>query len=39
MRVAKVLKSDGSYGGPEETGELVVTSPSLGMRYLGDEKA
>ncbi|KAJ7037976.1 phenylacetyl-CoA ligase [Mycena alexandri] len=37
--VAKVLKSDGSYGGPGETGELVVTGPSIGMGYLGDEDA
>ncbi|KAJ7153929.1 phenylacetyl-CoA ligase [Mycena crocata] len=37
--VAKVLKSDGSYGGPDEAGELVVTSPSMGMRYIGDEEA
>ncbi|KAJ7756251.1 phenylacetyl-CoA ligase, partial [Mycena metata] len=37
--IAKVLKSDGSYGGPEETGELVMTGPSIGMGYLGDEEA
>ncbi|KAJ7705707.1 phenylacetyl-CoA ligase [Mycena metata] len=37
--VAKVLKSDGSYGGPGETGELVMTGPSIGMGYLGDEAA
>ncbi|KAF8142962.1 amp dependent CoA ligase [Mycena galopus ATCC 62051] len=37
--VAKVLKADGSYGGPGEMGELVMTSPSVGMGYLGDTEA
>ncbi|KAJ7444795.1 phenylacetyl-CoA ligase [Mycena galericulata] len=41
--VAKVLvrHADGtmSYGGPGEMGELVMTGPSLGMGYLGDEEA
>ncbi|KAJ7042826.1 phenylacetyl-CoA ligase [Mycena alexandri] len=37
--VAKVLRSDSLYGGPGETGELVMTGPSVGMGYLGDEDA
>ncbi|KAJ7639224.1 hypothetical protein FB45DRAFT_741431, partial [Roridomyces roridus] len=37
--VGKVLKADGSFGGPGETGELIMTSPSLGLGYLGDEEA
>ncbi|KAJ7093829.1 phenylacetyl-CoA ligase [Mycena belliarum] len=36
--VAKVLKADGSYGGPGEEGELVMTGPSVGMGYLGDQE-
>ncbi|KAK0486499.1 phenylacetyl-CoA ligase [Armillaria novae-zelandiae] len=37
--VAKVVKADGTLAVAGETGELVMTGPSLGLGYLGDEEA
>ena len=36
---AKLLKSDGTYGGPGEQGELVVYSPSNAIKYTNNEQA
>ncbi|KAK0443563.1 phenylacetyl-CoA ligase [Armillaria borealis] len=37
--VAKVVKADGTLAVAGETGELVMTGPSIGLGYLGDEEA
>ncbi|PBK86595.1 acetyl-CoA synthetase-like protein [Armillaria gallica] len=37
--VAKVVKADGTLAVAGETGELVMTGPSLGLGYVGDEEA
>lgn len=36
---ARVLKSDGTYGGFGEQGELVLKSPSNALRYSNNEEA
>jgi 4-coumarate--CoA ligase len=36
---ARVLKSDGSFGGFNEIGELVVASPSNALRYENNAEA
>jgi acyl-coenzyme A synthetase/AMP-(fatty) acid ligase len=36
---ARLLKPDGTYGGPGEQGELVVHSPSNALRYTNNEQA
>ena len=35
---ARLLKPDGTYGGPGEQGELVVYSPSNALRYTNNEQ-
>ncbi|SJK98219.1 uncharacterized protein ARMOST_01480 [Armillaria ostoyae] len=37
--VAKVVKADGTLAVAGETGELVMTGPSVGLGYVGDEEA
>ena len=37
--VARILKSDGTYGGFGEQGELVVKSPANALCYSNDEQA
>ncbi|KAG6862179.1 hypothetical protein C0995_004261 [Termitomyces sp. Mi166 len=36
---AKVVKEDGSLAGENEQGELVVTGPSMALRYMNNEAA
>lgn len=36
---ARVVKVDGTLAGVGEPGELVVTGPSMALRYLNNEKA
>lgn len=36
---ARLLKPDGTYGGPGEQGELVIYSPSNALRYNNNEQA
>lgn len=36
---ARLLKSDGTYGGPGELGELMVYSPSNALRNVDNEEA
>lgn len=36
---AKVLKEDGTLGGYDEEGELIITGPNMALRYTNDEKA
>ena len=36
---ARLLKPDGTYGGPGDQGELVVHSPSNALRYINNEQA
>lgn len=36
---ARLLKSDGTYGGPGELGELMIYSPSNALGYVDDEQA
>ena len=36
---ARVIKADGTLAGVGEPGELVVTGPSMALRYLNNEKA
>jgi acyl-coenzyme A synthetase/AMP-(fatty) acid ligase len=37
--VARVVKQDGSLARVGETGELVIRSPSLALKYLNNEQA
>ena len=37
--VARVLKPDGTFAAEGERGELVVTGPSMALRYLDNPKA
>jgi 4-coumarate--CoA ligase len=37
--VARVVKADGSLAVEGEQGELVVTGPSMALRYLNNEQA
>lgn len=37
--VARVVKQDGSLAGYNETGELIVKSPSNALGYLDNEEA
>jgi 4-coumarate--CoA ligase len=37
--VGKVVKADGTFAGPGERGELVMSGPSMGLGYVGDEEA
>jgi 4-coumarate--CoA ligase len=37
--VARVVKPDGSLAREGEQGELVVTGPSMALRYLNNEQA
>jgi len=36
---ARVIKADGKLAGVGEPGELIVTGPSIALRYLNDKKA
>jgi 4-coumarate--CoA ligase len=36
---ARVIKPDGTLAGVGEPGELMVTGPSVALRYLNNEKA
>ena len=36
---ARLLKPDGTYAGPGEQGELVVSSPSNALGYINNEQA
>lgn len=36
---ARVIKADGTLAGVGEPGELMVTGPSMALRYLNNEKA
>ena len=36
---ARLLKADGTYGGPGEQGELVIYSPSNALRYTNNDQA
>ena len=36
---ARLLKSDGTHGGPGEQGELFIYSPSNALKYTNNEKA
>ena len=36
---ARLLKPDGTYGGPGEQGELVIHSPSNALGYINNEQA
>lgn len=37
--VARIVKPDGSLAGEGETGELMVTGPSMALRYFKNEEA
>jgi Acyl-CoA synthetases (AMP-forming)/AMP-acid ligases II len=37
--VARVVKADGSLASEGEQGELIVTGPSMALRYLNNEQA
>ena len=36
---ARLLKSDGTYGGPGEPGELMIYSPSNALGYVDNKQA